>query len=358
MKHSLQSAMNYIVRSRPFEVTIFLTSSCNFRCDHCFYWKELNKKDELTLEEFRMIAQTMPTLERLIFTGGEPFLRKDIDEIIAEFYRYSRPMYITIPTNGYLTNTIIEKTESIMKKAPDCFVNISLQLNDLGEDRDESVKVMGSFDHLVKTAKELSKLKTKFPNLGLTAICIQTSENEEKLQHIYDFAQNELGVDNFAFSIVRGNPRNPDVKNINPRIYNQMCQKLLESYKEKYANSRIPLYKLFLTNRELVYEYTHKTLVQNSYQIKCYAGVLRAIILENGDVYPCEILMEKGDVFSIGNLHDFNMDFMKLWKSKQRKEIYRQITEQKCYCTHGCDMMVNTLFNRKFPFLVIKKLFS
>ncbi|MCL4472962.1 MAG: radical SAM protein [Actinobacteria bacterium] len=358
MKHYLQSAVNYMVRSRPFEVTVFLTSSCNFKCDHCFYWKELNRKGELTLEEFKAIARTMPTLERLIFTGGEPFLREDIDEIIAEFYRHAHPMYITIPTNGYMTNTIVEKTTSILEKAPDCFVNISLQLNDLGEDRDEFVKVKGSFDHLVNTANELARLKKRFPNLGLTSICIQTSENEERLQQIYDFAQMDLAADNFAFSIVRGNPRNPDIKNIDPQIYRQMCQQLLESYKNKHTDSRIPLYKFFLTNRELVYDYTYKTLVEDSYQVKCYAGVLRAVIRENGAVYPCEILMEQGDEFSIGNLRDHGLDFMKLWKSSERKEVYRRITEQKCFCTHGCDMMVNTMFNRKFPFLVARKLVS
>ncbi|GBE58069.1 cyclic pyranopterin monophosphate synthase [bacterium BMS3Abin01] len=358
MKHYLQSAMNYVARTRPFETTVFLTSSCNFRCDHCFYWNELNRKEELTLEEFRLLAQSMPTLERFQFTGGEPFLRKDIDEIIAEFYRCSRPMYITIPTNGYLTNTIIEKTESIMKMAPDCFVNISLQLNDLGEKRDESVKVKGSFDHLVNTARELNILKTKFPNLGLTVICIQTAANQHRVRQIYDFAQDEFEVDNFAYSVVRGNPKKPDVKNIDPRIYHQMCNHLLESYKEKSADSKIPLYRLFLTNRELVYDYTYRTLVQDSYQIKCYAGILRAVILENGDVYPCEILMEHGDEYSLGNLRDFDMDFMRLWKSEKRKEITRRIAEQKCFCTHGCDMMVNTMFNKKFPFLVMRKLIS
>jgi len=164
VKHYLSSAVNYVLRSRPFDVTVFLTSSCNFRCGHCFYWKKLNNNEELSLDEFISVARSMPRLERLQFTGGEPFLRKDIDLIVGEFYKQSRPMYITIPTNGYFTDSIVEKTESIVKNVPECFVNISLQLNDIGTRRDEAVKVKGSFEHLVDTAKELNRLKSKLPN--------------------------------------------------------------------------------------------------------------------------------------------------------------------------------------------------
>lgn len=358
MKHYLQSATNYIFRSRPFDATIFLTSACNFKCDHCFYWKNLNTKDQLTLEEFKTLARSMPHIERLQFTGGEPFVRNDIDEIVREFYISSRPRYITIPTNGHLTDRIVGKTESILKTASDCFVNVSLQFNELGEKRDEMVKVKGSFDRLIQTIKGLKKLQSKFTNFGVTVICIQTTENEDRLQQIYEYAEKELKVDNFGFSIVRGDPKCPDLKNADPEIYYNMCQKLLDSYKEKHVGSRIPLYKLFLTNREYVYDYTYKTLVQNSYQLKCFAGILRLVIRENGDVYPCEILMDEGTEFRIGNLRDCDMDFMKLWKSKERKNITRQINEQKCFCIHGCDMLVNTLFSRKFPFQVMKKLFS
>lgn len=357
MKFFVRNAINYFTRSRPFEITVFLTSLCNFRCSHCFYWKELNKKDQLTLEEFQKIAKSMPTVDRLLFTGGEPFLREDIDMIVAEFYKYSRPLYITIPTNGYFIDKIIEKTEKILLCAPGSYVNISVSLDELGDKRDEIVKVKGSFERLTQTVEELRKLQSTVPNLGVTAICTQTSENENRLNEIYDYATNELCVDNFGFCVVRGNPKSPELKNIDPQKYLAMYNRIINSYKTNSYAGKVPFRNIYLAIRKLVYKYTYKTLVENSLQIKCLAGNMRAVILENGDVYPCEVLMDSGKEFLIGNLKDFDSDFMKLWKSEKKKKIIRQIKQRKCFCTHGCDMTVNILFSRTLPLRLLKQIF-
>ena len=42
----------------------------------------------------------------MTFTGGEPFLRKDLDEMVISAYRHCRPEVITIPTNGLLTDRV------------------------------------------------------------------------------------------------------------------------------------------------------------------------------------------------------------------------------------------------------------
>ncbi len=354
VKFFVRNAINYFIRSRPFEVTVFLTSLCNFRCSHCFYWKKLNNKDQLTLEEFQTLAKSMPAVERLLFTGGEPFLREDIDMIVAEFYKYSRPLYITIPTNGYFTDKIIRKTEKILLCTPGSYVNISVSLDELGEKRDEIAKVKGSFERLTQTVKELKELQSRFPNLGVTAICTQTSENENRLNEIYDYATNKLCVDNFGFAVVRGDPKSPEVKNIDPQKYRAMCNKMIDSYNRNTCASKIPFYHVYFAIRKLVYKYTYKTLVDNSPQIRCLAGIMRIVILENGDIYPCEVLMDLGKEFLVGNLKDFNMDFMKLWKSEKKKEITRKIRQKQCFCTHGCDMTVNILFDRKLPLQFLK----
>jgi len=350
--------INYFKKSELFELTIFLTSACNFRCSHCFYWKKVNSNDDLRLDEFERLASKMPQLARIIFTGGEPFLRKDIDKVIPVFYKFARPSYITIPTNGFFTNVIAEKTKEILKKCPNAFINISLSLDELREKRDKIVNRAGSFQNLVKTASELKKLQKTFSNLGITAITTQTSQNENRLDKIFDFANDVLGVDNFGFSVVRGNPQIKETTDISPEKYKEMCNKISKHYQSKKTKkSIIPIRPLFLANRDLVYEYTHKTLAEKSFQMKCYAGILRGVILENGDVYPCEVLMERGKKYLIGNLKDFNMDFSELWNSKKRYEIVNEIKKMKCFCTHGCDMSVNTFFGSKFIFKIFAKLF-
>lgn len=348
--------INYIRKSELFELTVFLTSACNLQCSHCFYWKKINTNDNLSLKEFEKLASKMPFLGRIIFTGGEPFLRKDIEKIIPVFYKFSKPFYITIPTNGFLTNIITEKTKEILEKCPDSFINISLSLDGIGEKRDKIVNKAGSFQKLIETASELKKLQKIFPNLGITVITTQTSQNENRLREIFDFANNVLKADNFGFSVVRGNPKSKETTIINPQKYIEMCNKIFKHYRGK--KSIIPIRSLFLANRDLVYKYTYKTLVENSYQMKCYSGILRGVVLENGDVYPCEVLMERGKKYLIGNLRDFDMDFLKLWNSKRRYKIIKEIKTRRCFCTHGCDMSINTFFGSKFIFEIFAKLFS
>jgi len=85
---------------------------------------------------------------------------------------------------------------------------------------------------------------------------------------------------------------------------------------------------------------------------------MRSVILENGQVYPCEVLVDLGREFLVGNLRDFDLDFMKLWKSEKNKETIRKIRRKKCFCTHGCDVTVNILFSRKLPLLLLKQMCS
>ena len=68
---------------RHFNLLIFfVTSKCNAKCDFCFYWEQLNRQGDLTVDEIRQISATMPRFQRLLFSGGETFMRKELVEIV------------------------------------------------------------------------------------------------------------------------------------------------------------------------------------------------------------------------------------------------------------------------------------
>ena len=53
-------------------MTFFVTSRCNFRCHHCFYWREIQEdKDELTLKEIGKFTKSLPRLLHVLLTGGD-----------------------------------------------------------------------------------------------------------------------------------------------------------------------------------------------------------------------------------------------------------------------------------------------
>ena len=48
----------------PIQLTFFLTSRCNLRCEHCFYWKELDSdhSHELSLDEIKNTIENLYNL--------------------------------------------------------------------------------------------------------------------------------------------------------------------------------------------------------------------------------------------------------------------------------------------------------
>src|SRR3989344_6855666 len=80
-------------------IILSLTARCNSRCKTCNIWK-INYKDQLSLDELRKFAEN-PILKQvrfLVLTGGEPFLREDIDEIVNMFKKKNPKLHITILT--------------------------------------------------------------------------------------------------------------------------------------------------------------------------------------------------------------------------------------------------------------------
>ena len=72
------------------------------KCSHCFYHDSLNKKfNELTVDELDKITKSMDPLLHLILTGGEPYLRHDLDQIVKNFYKNTRvPIIIFLQMVG------------------------------------------------------------------------------------------------------------------------------------------------------------------------------------------------------------------------------------------------------------------
>ena len=86
----------------PSVLIFFATSRCNLSCSHCFYHDSLNKKfNELSLDEIDSFTKTMDPLLHLVLTGGEPYLRHDLDQIARIFYENTKVPILTIPSNGW-----------------------------------------------------------------------------------------------------------------------------------------------------------------------------------------------------------------------------------------------------------------
>jgi MoaA/NifB/PqqE/SkfB family radical SAM enzyme len=68
----------------PEFIIAFVTERCNMKCEHCFFWKEVDAPGAtMTPAEWRRIASQVGSPAFVALTGGEPFLREDLDEIAS-----------------------------------------------------------------------------------------------------------------------------------------------------------------------------------------------------------------------------------------------------------------------------------
>jgi len=335
----------FIDKRYPVQVTHFVTSKCNARCKHCFYWKNLNKnKNELTLGEIRKISKSMPNFFFLIISGGEPFLRDDLDKIIKIYYENNNIGNLTIPTNGFLTKKIYDTIKNILISCPELLVTVSLSLDGIGIDHDEIRGVDGIFDKVTATYWMLNDLKKSNKNFNVDFLTTISILNQNKLKQISHYVRENFNSE-INIILIRGDSKESFVKNIDIKYYDDMWAFQKNRFESKDSQSKL---KSIIRKRlQLIrQEFLSRTFKDRKYLIPCYACKLDVVINEEGDVYPCEMLNEK-----IGNLRDYEYDFKKLWWSKKADEIRKCIKSSKCYCTHECNMRTNILFN---PYIMMK----
>ncbi len=100
-------AVRKINRRPQFEsLFLFVTSRCNSVCQTCFYWDTLNKNQDLSFEQIEALSRTAPPFRKLWLSGGEPFLRPELADVITLFARNNGVVNVNLPTNGLLAGNI------------------------------------------------------------------------------------------------------------------------------------------------------------------------------------------------------------------------------------------------------------
>ncbi len=340
------------VKRDVLQFTFFLTSRCNARCPFCFYWRDRHtSRDELSLEEIERFSAGMGDLLWLLFSGGEIFIRKDLPEIVDAFYRNTHPVIITLPTNGLAPNLILPKVEQILAGCPESAVVCKVSLDGVGEDHDRLRDTPGNFEKAMETWEGLHRLGERYDNLQLGINTVFCQENQDDMDAIIDFVNTLPGCETHTISMVRGDPADDDYKKIDLEKYKRAVDRLEVELKGSdakmyhFAMARLKSAQ-DLVQRQLIYE----TMRQSRRLLPCYAGRITAVMNEEGDVFPCEILLDR-----MGNIRDFDYDFQELMHSQEADRVRAKIHRSKCYCSHECYFVTNILFNPLMVGPVAKK---
>ncbi|MEM3203853.1 MAG: PTO1314 family radical SAM protein [Saccharolobus sp.] len=173
-----RAILGFGIRKLPLIAGHKLLYTCNLRCRMCPFWR---RKDEklLSLEEEVLMLKSLERSGVLFmgFEGGEPLLRKDLEQILEESYK---KFYTSLVTNGLLLK---DKAKGISEYLDYLFVS----LDGIGEVHDKIRGISGSFERALEGIKEAKKY------LPVSISFTITSENTDQVVNVLELAK-KLGV--------------------------------------------------------------------------------------------------------------------------------------------------------------------
>lgn len=328
----------------PFNYSLSLTYKCNSKCKTCKIW-QIQKNfltEELTTEEWIKTIKSFGNSPFWItLTGGEPFLREDLEKIIEAINYYNKPQIINIPTNAIIdSSNRIKNILEILDERTLLIINFSL--DGIGKDHDFIRGVKGNWKRFLIMYKNTKKLKKEFRNLAIGINTVISKWNVKKIQEICEFVVKKLKPDNFITEIAQNRV---ELNTLNLDIAPET---------EEYCKSIKLILKTTLNKNKIInafrkeyYRYVCSVLKNKKGFIKSYAGFASVHITPFGKVWDCSVFGNE-----IGDLKEFDFNFKKLWKNKKAKIIRKKIKK-----THKCILANEFYSNSIFDLKTIIKVF-
>jgi len=339
---SLRSKKSY----RPLIVVIEPAYACNLRCKSCNLWKIKEKSilDEyLTLNQYKTLFEELGKLGvfKLVISGGEPFLKKDIIKIIKTAKNNGLSVYIT--TNGTLLDE--EKIKFLIKnKVDEILFSIDGPIEDI---HDKIRGVKGTFEKVITNIKKLDLEKKKFgsetPKIIINSVI--SKYNIDYLDKIFNLFK-DVEVSQFSFYYPTCISKK-SLKELNSIFGKNMYSKQFFNLNIKPDNKKLKDFYVYLKNYDKKKIFLKVPTLRNYFLNSCSYLWIATTISPSGDVYPCTIF----DRFKMGNIKEKSLN--EIWNSEEYTLLRKKFLDNKLKvckeCT--CGMNINNIFTRLPSFL-------
>jgi Fe-coproporphyrin III synthase len=285
----------------PTEAMIAVNLECNARCAMCGIWK-LKQKGTLGADQYRSLPSS---LVRVGITGGEPFMREDLADVVTTVHDATSHPQIVISSNGYLTAKIVRFVDATAHLRPS--IGFGISLDGIGKTHDRIRGTRNAFDKVMRTIAALKERRVSNIRISFTI----TPDNVREMPDVHRLAR-RLGVQ-FAAQIAH-----------NSELYYHTSENSIVD-PEQLREAMDEVNRLELRSRSLkswfrAY-FNSGTVRYNSGQPRlaaCHALHDFFYLSPHGDVYPCLFISK-----SIGNItHD---EFSTIWRGDQASAIRAEI---------------------------------
>ncbi|GAA7801031.1 GTP 3',8-cyclase MoaA [Helicobacter pylori] len=217
-------------------IRVSVTKQCNFRCQYCMPTTPLDFFDDEELLPLDNVLEFLKIaidegVKKIRITGGEPLLRKGLDEFIAKLHTYNKEVALVLSTNGFL----LKKMAKGLKDAGLSRVNVSL--DSLKSDRVLKISQKDALKNALEGIEESLKVGLK---LKLNMV-VMKSVNDDEILELLEYAKNrhiqiryiEFMENTHAKSLVKG-LKEEEILDLIAQKY-----KIMETEKPKQGSSKI-----------------------------------------------------------------------------------------------------------------------
>jgi len=316
----IRAARDPVDGSTPPFLVLFINSICNLTCDHCFYWRDLNQRDDLTYDEIKKLSEDLGPIDNLNLSGGEPFIRKEFAEIVRTFVRNNGVKQVYVPTNGYFTNRTEKALRNVLEEGDLMLFACELSLDGMPAYHNKFRGNQQSFEKAMETYEMLAALQKEDPRLRIHSISTATNQNMSEIWELTSYLYERCPkMDHHNLAIIRGDRKDPSL--LTPPIdqYRALSDHVrsvwLDRDRGRFGAIVEPMLQWAKTESAL----------QSRQVVPCKAGVLTGVVYANGDVSVCEMHAP------LGNLR--HASFREIWNSPKAQQLRAQISAKSCWCT-------------------------
>jgi len=179
-------------------ISLEITHRCICRCSMCNIWKIAPQVADLDLSVWLELLSSpeLSGLKELDLTGGEPFLRNDLGELLEGICRLQPTHFpglrtLAITTNGILTDRVLKGTQAIIGELRDRGIDLVLAcgMDGVGEIHDRIRMFPGACEKLQETLTGLQNIRKNHSNLILGIKTTIVPLNTHELYRIAEYAE-------------------------------------------------------------------------------------------------------------------------------------------------------------------------
>lgn len=324
----------------PLKVNLCVTYRCQYRCKTCNIWRR-TPQNELTTDELLSFVDANKDVAWLDVTGGEIFLRSDIEEfLLAVAVSWRRLALLHFATNGFLTDKIVAATRRTARATKAAvIVTVSLDGDETLNDHIRGIR--GGFRRQIETFNRLRDIPGVRAVLGMTL----SSYNVGHVEETFEACQAEcpdLAIEDFHVNVAQrsshyyGNAEEDCIEAPRDRTLQE-----LRVYRRLRGFQISP--SGWLESQYL--HYLDEFLRTGVSPMRCHALRSSCFVDSWGAVYPCITYARP-----IGNLRETGMALAPIWRSETRSTTQQEIWGGNCpQCWTACEAYQSILGNLLRP---------